>query len=222
MKMNHSIQLGMWIVMSMFAIEGHASDIYVIANSASTVSAAEVRDMYSPDKGGGASGVLYENAASQKDFLEKVINMDPPRYKDAWAKKVFRDGVNPPVMKANDQDIVAAVKSNPRAVGYVSSAPSGVRVVTSLSSPVIDLKSCEAPKYPKSALLNEEVGTVDMEFVVGADGKLVDSRISKSSSSKSLDKAAIAAYSLCRFSPGKRDGKVDQSILTISYTWKLD
>ncbi len=41
--------------------------------------------------------------------------------------------------------------------------------------PVRDGKSCEAPKYPKSALLNEETGTVQMGFLVGVDGKVTES-----------------------------------------------
>lgn len=37
-------------------------------------------------------------------------------------------------------------------------------------TPIRDGKSCEIPKYPKAALVNEESGTVQMAFLVGADG----------------------------------------------------
>ncbi|MDE2430658.1 MAG: TonB family protein, partial [Burkholderiales bacterium] len=57
-------------------------------------------------------------------------------------------------------------------------------------APSMDSKSCEPPKYPKAALMNEETGTVALGFLVGADGKVVESKVEKSSGSKSLDKAA--------------------------------
>ena len=31
-------------------------------------------------------------------------------------------------------------------------------------APILDSKSCEPPKYPKAALLNEETGTVSLLF----------------------------------------------------------
>ncbi len=89
-------------------------------------------------------------------------------------------------------------------------------------APVIDSKSCEPPKYPKAALMNEETGTVSMGFLVGVDGKVVDSKVEKSSGSKSLDKAALSALSLCKFKPGTKDGKPDQLWAKVDFVWKLE
>ena len=89
-------------------------------------------------------------------------------------------------------------------------------------APVMDSKSCDPPKYPKAALMNEETGTVSMGFFVGPDGKVMDSKVEKSSGSKSLDKAALTALSLCKFKPGTKDGKPDQLWAKVDFVWKLE
>ena len=89
-------------------------------------------------------------------------------------------------------------------------------------SPTIDRSTCEPPKYPKAALLNEESGTVSIGFLVGADGKVTDTKIEKSSGSRSLDKAAVSALALCKFKPGTKDGKPDAVWAKVDFTWKLD
>ncbi|PRC95256.1 energy transducer TonB [Solimicrobium silvestre] len=100
---------------------------------------------------------------------------------------------------------------------YVCVAAFGAEV-----APVLDSKSCDPPKYPKAALMNEETGTVSLLFLVAADGKVVDSKVEKSSGSKSLDKAALTAFSQCKFKPGTKDGKPDQLWAKVEFVWKLD
>jgi protein TonB len=89
-------------------------------------------------------------------------------------------------------------------------------------SPVLDSKSCEAPKYPKAALMNEEQGTVALMFLVPPDGHVSDSKVEKSSGSKSLDKAALTAFTQCKFKPGMKDGKPDALWAKVEFNWKLD
>ncbi len=89
-------------------------------------------------------------------------------------------------------------------------------------APSIDRSTCEAPKYPKAALINEESGTVSIGFLVGADGKVTETKIEKSSGSRSLDKAAVTALALCKFKPGTKDGKPDAVWAKVDFTWKLE
>ncbi len=89
-------------------------------------------------------------------------------------------------------------------------------------APVLDAKSCEAPRYPKAALMNEEQGTVALLFQISPDGKVIDSKVDKSSGSKSLDKAALNAFSQCKFKPGTKDGKADTLWAKIEFVWKLE
>jgi protein TonB len=84
----------------------------------------------------------------------------------------------------------------------------------------LDAKNCKA-EYPKASLINEEQGDVTMSFLVAADGKVVDSKIDKSSGFKNLDKAAIKALSACKFKPGTKDGAVAQTWTKVDYSWKL-
>ncbi len=95
-------------------------------------------------------------------------------------------------------------------------------VLAAETSPVMESKSCEPPKYPKAALMNEETGTVTMGFLISADGKVVESKVEKSSGSKSLDKAALGALSQCKFKPGTKDGKPDQLWAKVDFVWKLE
>mgnify|MGYP003427542723 CR=1 FL=1 len=88
-------------------------------------------------------------------------------------------------------------------------------------SPVLDNKSCELPKYPKASLINEETGTVTMALLVSVEGKVLESKVDTSSGSKSLDKAALAAFSLCKFKPGSKDGKSEQMWVKLDFVWKF-
>lgn len=87
---------------------------------------------------------------------------------------------------------------------------------------VVDAKACEKPEYPAKSLRNEEQGTVILAFLIGLDGRVVDSRIEKSSGSRDLDRAAMAGLSLCKFKPGTVDGKPEQSWTKMQYVWKLE
>ena len=87
---------------------------------------------------------------------------------------------------------------------------------------VVDTKACEKPEYPSKSLRNEEQGTVMLSFLIGLDGRVVDSKIEKSSGSRDLDRAAIAGLSLCKFKPGTVDGKPEQSWTKMQYVWKLE
>lgn len=84
-----------------------------------------------------------------------------------------------------------------------------------------DPKNCKA-EYPKASLLNEEQGTVSMSFLVSADGSVVESKLDKTSGFKNLDKAALKSISACKFKPGTKDGKPEQTWTKVDYAWKLD
>jgi protein TonB len=83
-----------------------------------------------------------------------------------------------------------------------------------------DVSTCK-PAYPKQSLVNEEQGTVSMQFLVSAAGKVVESKLDKSSGSRNLDKAAISAISACKFKPGVKDGVPSQTWTKVDYVWSL-
>lgn len=87
---------------------------------------------------------------------------------------------------------------------------------------VVDPSACAKPEYPRTSLRAEETGVVTLAFLIGTDGRVVDSRVEKSSGFKDLDKAARNGLSLCKFKPGSFDGKPEQSWTKMQYVWKLE
>jgi protein TonB len=85
-------------------------------------------------------------------------------------------------------------------------------------------KAADKPqsKYPKSSLRNEETGTSTISFLIGVDGSVKDSKITKSSGFRDLDKAAVSALSKCRFKPATQDGAPVETWSPVAYVWNLD
>ena len=90
------------------------------------------------------------------------------------------------------------------------------------TAPVVEAKSCEPPSYPSASRRLNEMGTVLLNFLIDAEGRVVESRIDASSGVERLDEAARKALSLCKFKPGTVDGKPEQSWHKMKYVWKLD
>jgi hypothetical protein len=107
------------------------ADVFVIAHPALQLTPDEAKEVFLGEKqlAGGVKLVPIDNAAAQKEFLTKAYDMDAARYNTLWAKKGFRDGLNPPAMKGSDVEVIATVRSTPGAIGYVTSAPAGVNVI---------------------------------------------------------------------------------------------
>jgi protein TonB len=87
---------------------------------------------------------------------------------------------------------------------------------------VISASSCEKPEYPNASKRLEEEGTVQLKFLVGTDGRVIESAVEKSSGFRRLDEAARGALSKCQFKPGTEDGKPLQSWASMKYTWRLE
>ena len=109
----------------------------------------------------------------------------------------------------------------PRPAPPVQAPPAPVAAPPVRVAGINDLNSCK-PDYPRASLLAEETGVTRVEFVVGPSGELVDAKVKRSSGSRSLDRAAVAGLSRCKFNPGTQDGKPVQSTFSVEYVWKLD
>jgi TonB family protein len=84
-----------------------------------------------------------------------------------------------------------------------------------------DLRSCAKPKYPAAAIKAKREGTVTLAFLVGADSKLVESKVETSSGHADLDEATHAALSKCKFKAASQDGKPVQEWTNVKYVWTL-
>lgn len=87
---------------------------------------------------------------------------------------------------------------------------------------VVSSGNCEKPEYPSASRRLEEEGTVFLRFLVGIDGKVIQSEVEKSSGYRRLDEAARAGLSRCQFKPATVDGKPEQAWASMKYTWRLE
>lgn len=79
------------------------------------------------------------------------------------------------------------------------------------------------PDYPSLSKRNSEEGTVVLEFLIGDDGSVKDSKVIQSSGHSRLDEAARSGLSsYCHFKPATDDGKPVQTWQQLKYTWRLD
>jgi ABC-type phosphate transport system substrate-binding protein len=119
------------LLLGMFLSAGSAFAGDVIGNNVGTLTADEVREVFVGDKlsANGTKLIPMDNSSAQADFLAKVIKVDAAKYSTIWAKKGFRDGLNPPAARGSDSEVINSVKNTPGAIGYVNSAPAGVTLI---------------------------------------------------------------------------------------------
>lgn len=86
----------------------------------------------------------------------------------------------------------------------------------------VDLKSCAKPTWPKDSLRREETGRVTLEFLVGLDGKVLESKVLKSSGFPLLDMAAQDGLAKCQFTPPSSIGRSEPTRTRMQYVWTLD
>jgi hypothetical protein len=109
-----------------------ADNLYLVCHAGVSLAAADVRDVFLGEKqfSNAVRLVPVDNVAAQPAFLEKVLKMDGVKYATTWAKKSFRDGINPPPAMANDAAVLDFIKRTPGGCGYLGADPlAGVTVI---------------------------------------------------------------------------------------------
>jgi hypothetical protein len=103
----------------------------VIVNESVSISADEIRDVFLGEKqlAAGVHLVPVDNAAAQGEFLSRMLQTDAAKYYARWTRKSFREGLSAPSLKGSDAEVIAFVKATPGAVGYVTKATRGLKVV---------------------------------------------------------------------------------------------
>ena len=139
--------------------------------------------------------------------------------------------VEVPVAAPPPVNAIAAVSNTPQPVAPPSPlpvqmnappAPPALPAPPVRTAAVINASACEKPEYPSASKRLEEEGTVQLKFLVGVDGKVIESAIEKSSGFRRLDEAARAGLSKCQFKPGTLDGKPQQSWASMLFTWRIE
>lgn len=90
------------------------------------------------------------------------------------------------------------------------------------SAVLANADGCAKPDYPINAARNGDTGTVTLALLVGADGRVQDARVQKSSGHRELDRAALNALSLCQFKPAMNNGVAQAGWGQIAYVWTLE
>ena len=106
----------------------------------------------------------------------------------------------------------------PKPAPFVPTPPREV----SRTAAVVNAASCDKPEYPPAARRANETGTVLLQFLIDVDGKVIDSKVERSSGSRRLDEAARQGLELCNFKPATVDGKPTRAWSRIEYVWRLE
>lgn len=114
---------------------------------------------------------------------------------------------------------ITAVVSTPPAA---APPPPGQVHVPVTTAPVVQAASCEKPPYPPGARRANETGTVLLSFLIDVNGRILESKIERSSGYRRLDDAARQGLELCKFKPGTLDGRPTRSRARIEYVWSLE
>ena len=118
----------------------------------------------------------------------------------------------------------AAAPVRPTAPAPTGAPPGDAKPAPPARTPaVLSVTECGKPEYPKNSARNEEEGTVLIAFLVGADNKVINAKIERSSGFRELDKAAVAFLSNCKnFKAGTENGKAVESWARVAYEWKIE
>ncbi|MFA7268189.1 MAG: energy transducer TonB [Sterolibacterium sp.] len=119
------------------------------------------------------------------------------------------------------QNTITTVASASPVEAPAAPAPPAARHVTR-SAAIVNASACEKPEYPLAALRAQEEGRVTLAFLIDADGKVLESKVEKSTATRRLDEAARKALGLCKFQPALIDGKPEKSWARIEYEWRIE
>jgi protein TonB len=87
---------------------------------------------------------------------------------------------------------------------------------------VIIPTDCLAPPWPETNVRFGEPPSVEQAFFIDAQGKVLKTRILKSSGSREFDDAARVALAQCRYSPPPRPGTPRPGWVKVHYQWVVE
>lgn len=86
---------------------------------------------------------------------------------------------------------------------------------------LVDFTGCTQPEYPPSDRRAGHQGTVVLGYRIREDGKVMESKVNRSTGYPLMDEAARLAIDKCRFRPAMQDGQPVESWVDIMYIWEL-
>lgn len=80
---------------------------------------------------------------------------------------------------------------------------------------------CEKPGYPESSRRNGEQGTVEIALLINVDGRVTETKLTRSSGHPSLDDAALESYAKCTFKRRSNTVATEAVWHPVQFTWTL-
>jgi len=122
--------------------------------------------------------------------------------------------------RSEGKALAEAGRVNPTAAAVTASSATFSTAARSTGTIVADARDCPTPAYPERSYRNGETGTVLLSLLVGNDGRVIESKVQKSSGFPELDKATKKAVAQCKFKPV--DGQTEPVWTKMVYAWSLD
>jgi TonB family protein len=181
------------------------------------------------------AGKAVPDLAVAVDFVPVSIEEPAPAY-SAQPQAEYRPATVAPVPAPLPVSTSRAeqVESQPAAVSGDNAVAAGGGIRTASGSKAgtdeIDYEAlpaamlaidCQAPPYPRDAVEKAESGTVRLALLIDAQGRVVQSRVVRSSKSTVLDRASRDAIANCQFVPATRNGVSAQGWVILNYIWTL-
>ena len=85
----------------------------------------------------------------------------------------------------------------------------------------LDTSACDKPHFPARWMDHGDGASVVIGYLIGADGKVVESKIVESSGHAHIDRASERAGLRCRFVPAE-GSRTDASWAKVKYSWIVD
>lgn len=218
--------------------EGGGGFVVVVnaGNPTGALPAAEISQMFLQKTRQWKSGEkvmaidLTEESAARQAFSKAILDRSTAAVKAYWQTMIFSGRAVPPPEKPTAADILAYVRGNSGAIGYVPSGtalPDGVKALKVLSSgsaasepaagyeEVLDVEgnvtkpeviSRVEPDYPDLARRARVEGTVSLEATIDKHGNVTGARV-LASLPMGLDKSAVSALMKWKFKPATLAGQ---------------
>jgi protein TonB len=152
--------------------------------------------------------------------VEKLPTLVPPVFVPPTI--ITESTPTPPVIRGETRTLTTG---DPGPVIRGETPPAVPPPVIPAAKPVFQAATagnCAIPNYPAASARNGDTGTVGLALLIAPDGHVADSKITSTSGFRELDRAAVAALSMCKFKPASTNGVPEAAWGKIAYIWSLE